>query len=306
MTGIVLSKARRISAATVNMRRRWKPLAEWLIRRGTRMIGCCLPLALRKAIVVSAVCRASRAGLGISTGLLDDLRRRDPNGFHRFLWSNHLAYARTYEVHKRFGIANLNPSRRILFDDIASHLHSRGIDPRRGIGSVFEVGCSMGYLLRHLEVEVCPSAEVLLGVDIDEYAVETGMRHLASLGSKVKLFAADMAGMDRIINHQTYDMILCCGVLMYVNESVAEHVIRTMLAHAKLLVGIICLAPPRLRGVNLSPSMKRPQDGAFIHDVGRMIGAAGGKVASVRLVGTEISGSSPSYAILSQPRGDRK
>jgi hypothetical protein len=47
-------------------------------------------------------------------GMLDDLRRNDPDGLHRFLWSNHLAYAASYEIKRRFGVSKLNPSRRRL------------------------------------------------------------------------------------------------------------------------------------------------------------------------------------------------
>jgi SAM-dependent methyltransferase len=234
-------------------------------------------------------------------GLLDDLRRNDPDGLHRFLWSNHLAYAASYEVQKRFGVSKLNPSRQVLFADMVAHLRSRGLDPRLKIRSVFEVGCSMGYLLRHLEVEVCPSAEILHGLDIDAYAVEVGMAHLRGLQSKVRLFAGDMSDAERIMGSLTYDILLCCGVLMYVNEAVAYQVVRTMLSHANYLVGIICLAAEHKSSASSRQSVARSADGAFTHDLDRMIRLAGGDVVSSKWIGTDVSGSSPSYAILAEP-----
>jgi hypothetical protein len=38
-----------------------------------------------------------------------------------------------------------------------------------------------------------------------------------------------------------------------------------------------------------------------MHDVKRMIYLAGGRVAAYRRIETEVSGSSPSYAILAEP-----
>jgi SAM-dependent methyltransferase len=284
------------------MRRRYKPLAQWAIRFAASIIGRTLPLSSRKALVASRMCRKLRgAGFEFSMGILHDLRRRDPDALHRFLWSNHLAYATSYEIQKRFEASNLNPSRRILFNDIRNYFHSRGLDSRNHIRSVFEVGCSMGYLLRHLEEEVCPSAEILHGLDIDAYAVETGSTHLSSLRSKVKLFTADMAAAGRVMGNQNYDLVLCCGVLMYVNEKTAENVVRVMLSHASRLVAMICLAnaePHRIQ----SGSITRSSDGAFVHDVSRMIRDAGGKVIGSKWVGTETSGSSPSYLILAEPQ----
>jgi hypothetical protein len=57
--------------------------------------------------------------------MLTDLRRHDPVAFHRFLWSNHLAYAASYEVPHRFGASKINPTRHALFDGMSTHLRSR-------------------------------------------------------------------------------------------------------------------------------------------------------------------------------------
>jgi SAM-dependent methyltransferase len=283
------------------MRRRYNVLARSLIRSTASVMGRILPLWMRKSLVASRVGRASRGGLEFALGMLGDLHRRDPVAFHRFLWSNHLGYAATYEVDKRFGESNLNPSRRILVQHMASYLRARGLDPGTNIRSVLDIGCSMGYLLRHLEVGVCPSAEVLHGLDIDEYAVKAGMAHLSSLQSKVKLFVGDMTAAGGFIGDRSYDLILCCGVLMYGDQDAAYNVVRTMLSSARYLVGIISLADSAGREIANGKSVARPSDGAFIHDVKRMVHRAGGKVVASKRIATEISGSSPSYAILAEP-----
>jgi SAM-dependent methyltransferase len=281
--------------------RNYKSWAKSAIRSAAGVIGRTLPLSARKAILRSGLCPAARGRVEFSMGMMDDLRRRDPDALHRFLWSNHLAYAATYEISDRFGASNLNPSRRVLFEEMTAHLRLRSVEPQAHIRSIFEVGCSMGYLLRHLEVEVCPSADVLHGLDIDAYAVETGMAHLRSVDSKVQLFAADMSDTGRIMAGRRYDLVLCCGVLMYVNEAAAYQVVRTMMSHARQLVGLICLADPGLKALPSGPSVARPEDGTFIHDVDRMVREAGGRVVSAKRVGTEVSGSSDSHVILAVP-----
>jgi SAM-dependent methyltransferase len=287
------------------MERRYKVLGRSIIRSAATVLGRVLPLGVRRSLVASRAGRLSRGGVEFALGMLQDLHRRDAGAFHRFLWANHLGYAATYEVEKRFGESNLNPSRRILLHEMARHLRARGVDPHNSIGSVLDIGCSLGYLLRHVEVGVCPSAEVLHGVDIDEYAIKAGTAHLASLQSKVKLFVGDMAAAGRFIAGRGYDLILCCGTLMYSNEGHAYEVVRTMLSSAKHLVGIISLANTESGATSAGRSIVRASDGAFIHDVDRMIHRAGGRVVASRLIETGISGSSPSYAIVAEPAAAR-
>src|SRR5262249_3822932 len=121
---------------------RCKSLAHWTLRSAARTIGQTLPLSLRKVLLTSRLWQISGGKFDFAIGMLDDLRRRDPDALHRFLWSNHLGYAASYEVPCRFGATRLNPSRRILFSDMVDHLRSRGIDPRLDVRSIFEVGCS--------------------------------------------------------------------------------------------------------------------------------------------------------------------
>ena len=169
--------------------------------------------------------------------------------FGRITWLTPKATRFTEE----FGAASINPSRHVLFRKITAHLRSRGLDPGKDIRSVFEVGCSAGYLLRHLEEAVFPSATILHGLDIDAYAVKSGMEYLSRLRSGVKLFAADMQATERIMGSHSYDLVLCCGVLMYVDESTAEQVVRVMFSRAGRLVGSdlpgSCRGPSRAVGV---------------------------------------------------------
>jgi len=278
--------------------RRYKSAVGWLIRKSAWFLGRRFPLSARQALVAAIGRRKPRGGFELAMGLLEDMRRSDPVKLHRFLWSNHLAYAESYEISRRFGALNINPTRHILFREMTAHLRSRGVDPRKDIRSIFEVGCSMGYLLRHLEEEIFPSATVLHGLDIDAYAVETGILHLSSLGSKVELFAADMEAVERIMGTRNFDVVLCCGVLMYVNESCAERVLRAMFSRAGHLVGLICLAPSR---TEVQRSEVRKSDGAFIHNMDRMIRGVGGRLISSSWVGTKISRSSPCHVILAEP-----
>jgi SAM-dependent methyltransferase len=268
------------------------------IRRTSGILAKTLPLSTRQAFIARMKWTYVPGWFEFCMGMLDDLRRDDPDALHRFLWANHLAYAASYEVPARFGSSNLNPGRRILFDEIDRHLRLCGVDSRRDVRSVFEVGCSMGYLLRHLELEVFPSASTLHGLDIDRYAIETGTTHLRSMQSGVKLFHADMAATRDVMGGRIYDVVICCGVLMYVNENTAEEVVRTMLLHAGRVVGIICLAPD---GAPPQRSQPRTSDGAFIHNVEDMIERAGGQLVSSKWIEPSISGSSRACAILATP-----
>ena len=100
------------------------------------------------------------------------------------------------------------------------------------------------------------------------------------------------------MSSRNYDLVLCCGVLMYVDETTAEKVVRAMFSCSAYLVGLICLAPP---GDNPVRSEIRESDGAFIHNMDRMIRRTGGNVVSSTWIGTSTSGSSPCHVILAEP-----
>jgi 2-polyprenyl-3-methyl-5-hydroxy-6-metoxy-1,4-benzoquinol methylase len=256
---------------------------------------------MRKALVVRLDRRRFRWSTDFSMGALGDLRSRDPETLHRFLWSNHLAYAARYEVERKFESHNINPTRHTLFRQILEYCQARALDPHEQIRSVFDVGCSLGYLLRHIELNLLPSAAPLQGIDIDRYAVQAGMSYLQSVRSRVELFEADLSRAGEFMRGRQYDLVLCCGVLMYASEDTALRALQAMFAHCRRLVGIICLA----HGERLSAKRVaevRMSDGAYVHDMDRMIREAGGTPISSTWVGTATSGSSPSYVILAEPQ----
>jgi len=275
------------------------------IRHSARLLGYYIPLDLRQRLLLWVNTRRFPGGFDMSMGLLDDLRRTDPDALHRFLWSNHLAYAARYQVSRKFGRHNINPTRRLLFRQMHDYFRARGIDPHHQVRSVFEVGCSMGYLLRHVEEEIFPRAGILHGLDIDRHAIESGMAHLNGLDSRVRLHHADLENTARMMAGRKYDVVFCCGVLMYVNQQMAQEVIRTMFRHARWLVGMICLAPPEGDRAPTGASSPRDSDGAYIHDVKHMIREAGGRTVFSEWIGTKVSGSSPSHVILAEPSEDR-
>jgi SAM-dependent methyltransferase len=270
------------------------------IRGSAGLLSWLLPLEARKSLVVGIERYKFRWGADFSMGALADLRQQNPEVLHRFLWSNHLAYAARYEVAQKFAPQHLNPTRRILFRQILAYFRSRGLDAREQIRSVLEVGCSLGYLLRHIELHMFPEAAPLHGIDIDRYAVETGKSYLRSVNSRVELFEADMTRTGEITGNRPYDLVLCCGVLMYVNEKTARETLGTMFALSRRLAGIICLAPGANREATPSSEI-RNVDGAYVHDIHRMIRESGGSLVSSTFVDTATSGSSPSHVVLATP-----
>ena len=144
-----------------------------------------LPLAARRQLALWLNARpwlSAATRHWWTTELLRDFAERDPDGYHRFLWSHHLAYAESYDAERRFGAGNLNATRRLLFDELRQALDTIAKRPN-DVRSVLEVGCSLGYLLRHLETELFPGATMLDGVDIDARAIAEGSAWLARAGT---------------------------------------------------------------------------------------------------------------------------
>jgi len=240
-----------------------------------------LPLAVRKRIVVGLGNRGLLARSFLVAELLSDLARNDPTEYHRFLWENHVggpAHAKTYDVSHRFGDEKLRTSRRELFEFLCAQLRRGGIDPQRDVESVFDVGCSLGYVLRFAETEIFPSATSLRGMDVDRHAIETGTAYLRQRASKIELLAGDVSELDRLMGERTYDVVLCCGVLMYLNEDAAAQAVRVMLRHTRGLLGLINLAHPHADNAQLTRSYVRSEDLGFVHNVDRMVCQAGGQV----------------------------
>ena len=129
--------------------------------------------------------------------MLRDWADKDADAFHRFLWSHHLVYARWYEAKNEFGAENLRLVRKMMFQDLREYLIKNDPNLLNNVKSVFEVGCSSGFLLRYLETDFFPNASKLEGNDIDGPAIERGNKYLREHGSKIRLINADMADLDK-------------------------------------------------------------------------------------------------------------
>jgi SAM-dependent methyltransferase len=259
-----------------------------------------LPLSWRKCLVVWWRRKGLQKHCFLSMELLRDFALKDPNGFHRFLWAHHLAYAESYEL-SRFGEDKIEHSRKLLLDDIETHLRNRGILPERDVHSVFDFGCSLGYVLHHVENRF-PSANYLRGIDVDKYAIEKGTAYLQEIGSKAEIAVGDAAHLETILGKQRFDVVLCCGVLAYFNQMSAQSILKTLLNHTNLILGIICLAHPVFDNAELITSDIRLSDRAFIHNISSLIRAAGGRLVSHRWMGNQIEeGISPPYLALAEP-----
>jgi len=240
-----------------------------------------LPLSFRKQLAIwisdQKWIRPDRRAWW-SIQILQDLTEIDINEYHKFLWSNHLAYAGSYEVPMRFGSEKMKQSRQIFFQDLKKHLIGLGIDPKSGVQSVFEVGCSSGYQLRYLETDIFTEAKELEGLDIDRHAVENGSNYLRRIGSKAQLKCGDIENLDRAIGSKIYDVMICTGVLMYLREDSAARVVDAMMRHSGRMVAIAGLAYPDFDNALLEHSVVRDDDRSFIHNIDAMATWAGGTV----------------------------
>jgi len=220
--------------------------------------------------------------------LLRDLAKQDINTYHRFLWSNHLAYALSYEIDQRFGKENIEKSRQMFFCDLKSHLTTVGFNPFNDIRSVFEVGCSLGYQLRYLETDLFPAANVLEGIDIDRYAILKGNGYLKNAGSKINLICHDMEDLNALLKGRIYDLFICTGTLMYLGEKEATRIVETMLQHTRIMVALSGPAHPDLDNSHLGSSVIRERDGSYIHNIDSMVKKSGGNIFARRWEGDHI------------------
>ncbi len=159
------------------------------------------------------------------------------------MWNNHLYYAVTWEVEQRFGVEYQKESRSIFSAQLQDHLQKMDIDSEQ-IHSIFEVGCSFGYQLWHMESDLFTSATKIGGLDIDEYAIENGRKYLESLGSKIELKCGDMERLDDFMGSECHDVIICTGTLMYLDQDSACAVVGSMLKHTKTILGLVGIAHP--------------------------------------------------------------
>ena len=190
----------------------------------------------------------------------------------------------------------------MLFENLKECLVKNGINPAKDVKSVFDVGCSSGFLLRYVETDVFPAAKTLEGNDIDGPAIKRGEAYLSEHGSKIHLIKADMSELEHIMNGVKYDVVLCAAVLVYLQESAAAEVVRTMLNHCKSVVAIYSIAHPTVDNSTLEHSETRSSDGVFYHNIDSMIKQAGGKVIYRRWEGSKTySDGQTTYFVFSKP-----
>ena len=265
----------------------------------------CAPLGARKRLAIwinHSTWFSARNRAYWATQLLTDFAAREVNEYHKFLWTHHLAYAETYEVGQRFGYDKLNASRKALFAELPQRLRETGIGPPESIRSVFEVGCSLGYLLRYMETDVFVNAAELEGVDIDAHAIAAGSAHLRTLGSSVVLHEGDMESIDSLLGGRKFDVVLGSGVLLYLDEGAAQRLVGKLLEHTRKLLVITALAHPETDNCGLAVSEPRVRDGTWVHNVDRMVGANGGRVVARRWEGQRMLDGNTVYFVYAVPR----
>jgi predicted TPR repeat methyltransferase len=173
----------------------------------------------------------------------------------------------------------------MFFEDLARQLQAAGAAPATDVKSVFEVGCSLGYQLRQMELDLFPAATTLEGIDLDRHAIAAGAEYLRGCGSKVAVRCGDAGNLAQELGDRRYDVIVCTGVLMYLTEVRAADAVRAMLRQANALVALAGLAHPQIDNADLARSDMRPSDRTFIHNLDRMVRQAGGTIHARRWEG---------------------
>jgi SAM-dependent methyltransferase len=261
----------------------WKYCARFL-KKGFWTL---LPLEIRKHLVAWTDQQSWMPNChGLAMTMIRDWADRDVDAFHRFLWSQHLGPASFYEAGHAFGADNLPLNRRMLFEDLKECLRLQNMNPMRDVKSIFEVGCSAGYLLRFMETDLFRAATTFEGIDIDEHMVEKGKAYLRACSSKIRLVCADMQYLERVMGERKYDVVLCAGVLCYLNEHAAADVVRIMLKHCNGLVAIAIPAHPVVDNAKLGCS-ELQSDGVLIHNIDAMVERVGGTVVCRRWEGAK-------------------
>ncbi len=246
-----------------------------------RVIYTLFPLGLRKQLAVwinRQKWLSKHARAWWPHALLRDLAHDDPDAFHKFQWKHHLGYARSYDIASRFGFENFNETRKLLFTELPGRFRELGIDPDRDVNSVLDVGCSLGYHLRYMETNLFRAAERLAGLDIDVKAIEQGQRYLAELGSRVCLRSGDIVDLELLTGHDRFDVIFCCGTLLYLEERSAAELVVKMLEHADKVLVLSGLAWKDCDNRELPHSMLRHHDHTWYHNLDAMVEQAGGEI----------------------------
>jgi SAM-dependent methyltransferase len=239
----------------------------------------------------------------LAVGMIRDLGARDAKAFHKFLWSHHfMDYARWYDSEEElFPVEQMQPSRREFFNDLVSVMREIGVESS-DIRSILEVGCSQGYLLRHLETDVFPDCPELIGIDIDGDAVAKGSSYLRSLDSSVSLMQGDMEDIERIVGTRTFDLVFAAGVLSYLDEQDASRLVSMLLRRTNRVLAFAGLACTGRNNNGLERSEVSPNhEGQWIHDFEAMVSAAGGRVVRSRWDGAKLYNLQTIYFVFAVP-----
>ncbi len=265
------------------------------------------PLRVRKATAKVLNRLPGRQKEALILALLHDWASEEPAEYHRFIWSNHLSYARYYDF-RQFAqsratyFERLHPLRVELLDMVAAHLRDQGIAPETDVASLLDVGASLGYLPRYAETTMFPAARRLLGIDIDAYAVAEGVAYLGTVKSSVELEVADIDGLESLVGDECFDVITCTGVLQYLEQDAASKAVGTMLRHASKLLALSGPAYPDVDNATLVRSEVRSYDRSLIHNFDRLITENGGRIVARRWAGREVvEGKSGVYLVVGAP-----
>jgi len=229
--------------------------------------------------------------------VLGDLMQTNNKAMHKYLWTNHLAYATYYELRYRFD--GVEPSRELLFADVQRQLRSIGREPDQ-VNSVLEIGCSLGYNLRYLERGLFAHVPELHGFDLDGAAIRAGSAYLAAAGSRIRLFEGDMEHLDELVGDRGYDVVYCAGVLLYLDAADAAQVVAAILRRTRLLAALTAVPSPTRDNALLDYSEMREWNSTHIHNLDRMVSDGGGAVVGRRYQLEP----TPAYWVLAQPASD--
>jgi hypothetical protein len=97
-----------------------------------------------------------------------------------------------------------------------------------------------------------------------------------------------MEQLDDLLRDETYDIVVCSGVLMYLNEVTAAQVVSVILKHTRLITALAGLAHPEIDNSQLKHSVPRDHDHSFIHNFDSMIARAGGRILARRWEGKKL------------------
>jgi len=275
-----------------------------IIHNVKKRVRLFLPLIFRQFVAkkistISWLSSDQRAGWSLE--LVRDMADIDVNEYHKFLWSNNIGYADTYEIGQRFGDGNINESRKLLFSDMTNSLSNLKIDYQSEIKSVLDIGCSLGYLLKYMEDKLFKGADILHGIDIDSYTIEKGSSYLQAHNSNIQLTSLDMEAVFDYLNDKTYDIQFCAGTLIYLEESKAKNMIKHLLEHTDKLLVISGIASPDIDNCELNESQIRERDGSFIHNIDAMVKQAGGNIVFRRWEGKKMIGGNTIYFVFATP-----